>query len=171
MDKIYYSEMDTPIGPLTMVSKNDILILLEYGAFDERKTSIISWCEKHSIPTNLERNVDAHILIHQQLNEYFSKKRKSFTIPYVCYGTPFQQKVWKALTDVPFGETKSYKDIAEAVESPKAVRAVGGANNKNPISIIVPCHRIIGMNGKLVGYGGGIDKKVFLLDLERESED
>jgi len=103
-----------------------------------------------------------------QINEYFMGDRKEFNLPLSIKGTEFQKKVWKALTEIPYGETRSYKEIAEMVNSPKAYRAVGMANNKNPLSIIIPCHRVIGSNGKLVGYGGGIDIKIKLIDLENK---
>ena len=106
----------------------------------------------------------------KQLKEYFNGKRKSFdlNIKFVK-GTGFQLKVWNALKEIPYGEKVTYKYIAEKINNPKAVRAVGGANNKNPISIIIPCHRVIGVNGKMVGYAEGIDKKEFLLKLEKEN--
>ena len=100
--------------------------------------------------------------------EYLNGKRKSFDIKYEINGTEFQKKVWKELTDIPYGETRSYKEIAVAVGNPKASRAVGMANNKNPIAIIVPCHRVIGSDGKLVGYAGGLDMKRALLTLEKK---
>jgi methylated-DNA-[protein]-cysteine S-methyltransferase len=102
----------------------------------------------------------------RQLYEYLEGKRKVFDIPLALEGTPFQKMVWKALQDIPYGETRSYRDIAESIGRPKACRAVGMANNKNPIAIIVPCHRVIGADGKLVGYGGGLDKKEKLLAME-----
>ncbi len=102
--------------------------------------------------------------------EYFAGSRKEFDIPLKLYGTEFQIKVWKALEVIPYGETKSYKDIAICIDNPKGCRAVGLANNRNPIPIIIPCHRVIGANGKLVGYGGGIDKKIFLLELEKNKK-
>ncbi len=105
-------------------------------------------------------------LAASQLREYFDGKRKSFDLPLEVLGTEFRKKVWAALAEIPYGETRSYKDIAEATGNPKACRAVGGANNKNPISIIIPCHRVVGADGSLVGYGGGIDKKTLLLELE-----
>jgi len=105
-----------------------------------------------------------------QLEEYFAGKRKAFDLPLNPQGTEFQKKVWKALQEIPYGKTVSYKDIAEKIGSPKASRAVGGANNKNPISIIIPCHRVIGANGALVGYAGGLDMKRELLELEVRSE-
>lgn len=104
----------------------------------------------------------------KELNEYLQGQRKEFSVPIEFNkGTEFQQKVWKALIDIPYGETRSYKDVAIAVGSDKACRAVGQANNRNPLSIIVPCHRVIGSNGKLVGYGGGLNIKEKLLKLEK----
>lgn len=102
-----------------------------------------------------------------QLMEYFEGKRKVFDLPLSPIGTPFQQAVWKALCSIPYGETRSYGEIAKMIGNSKASRAVGMANNRNPISIIIPCHRVIGASGKLVGYGGGIDKKIYLLNLEK----
>ena len=102
----------------------------------------------------------------QQLDEYFAGKRKTFDLPLAPKGTPFQQRDWKVLQKIPYGETWSYKDVAIEVGSPRGFRAVGLANNRNPIAIIIPCHRVIGANGKLVGYGGGLDIKMKLLDLE-----
>jgi len=104
-----------------------------------------------------------------QLDAYFAGKLKIFTMPLLFEkGTTFQRSVWKALQSIPYGETRSYKDIATIIGNPKAVRAVGGANNKNPIGIVIPCHRVIGSNGKLVGYAGGLEKKKMLLKLEEK---
>lgn len=103
----------------------------------------------------------------KQLDEYFSGKRRDFDLPLAAAGTAFQRKVWKALCTIPFAKTVSYGDIARKVGKPRASRAVGGANNCNPIGIIVPCHRVIGANGALVGYGGGLDRKRWLLEHER----
>lgn len=103
----------------------------------------------------------------KQLTEYFQGKRKRFELPLAPNGTEFQQKVWKALMDIPFGETRSYGEIAVSVGNPKAARAVGMANNRNPIPIFIPCHRVIGANGKLVGYGGGLEIKEYLLNIEK----
>lgn len=99
----------------------------------------------------------------RQLSEYFRGERTTFDLPLEFRGTEFQKKVWRALLDVPYGKTASYGDIARAIGNPKAVRAVGGANAKNPISIVAPCHRVIGSNGKLTGYGGGLWRKEWLL--------
>jgi len=105
-----------------------------------------------------------------QIKEYFEGKRKQFKLPLALHGTEFQLAVWHALQDIPYGETRSYKEIAASIGRPKAVRAVGMANNRNPISIIVPCHRVIGHDGKLVGYGGGLPLKQYLLELEEKNE-
>lgn len=104
---------------------------------------------------------------YRQLTEYLIGVRKCFDLPLNPRGTEFQQQVWKVLCDIPYGGTRSYKQIAEAIGNPKAVRAVGMANNRNPLLIVIPCHRVIGANGKLVGYGAGIEKKEFLLKLEK----
>jgi methylated-DNA-[protein]-cysteine S-methyltransferase len=102
-----------------------------------------------------------------QIEEYLNGKRKKFSLPLSMHGTEFQMDVWRALQSIPYGETRSYKEIAELVHRPKAVRAVGMANHHNPISIIVPCHRVIGHNGSLTGYGGGLPLKKYLLELEQ----
>lgn len=105
---------------------------------------------------------------YKQLNEYFAGKRKIFELPLAPNGTEFQKKCWQALQAIPYGETWSYKQLAKAIGNEKACRAVGGANNKNPIIIVIPCHRVIGANGHLVGYGGGLPIKEQLLKLEKE---
>ena len=105
----------------------------------------------------------------RQLDEYFAGKRKDFDVPTRLNGTEFQKRVWLALRGIPYGKTASYKDIAAAVGCPKGYRAVGMANNRNPISIIYPCHRVVGSDGSLTGYGGGLDVKAKLLELERRN--
>lgn len=109
-------------------------------------------------------------LVFQQLDEYFKGTRKTFDFPYKLHGTPFQKTVWAALREIPYGETRSYKDIAEAIGCPRAFRAVGMANHANPIFIAIPCHRVIGADGSLVGYGGGLGMKKLLLELERRNK-
>ncbi len=104
---------------------------------------------------------------YEEVVEYLAGKRKSFTVPILLKGSTFQLKVWNALLEIPYGETRSYKEIAESVGNPKAYRAVGGANNKNNIMILIPCHRVIGRDGSLVGFGGGLEVKEKLLDLEK----
>jgi len=121
-----------------------------------------------AVPKNWEQTeTDLLRKAGAQLQEYFCGRRKAFDFPIEPEGTPFRQKVWKALREIPYGETRTYKEIACAVGNEKACRAVGMANNKNPVAIFIPCHRVIGSNGKLVGYGGGLDIKQYLLDLER----
>jgi len=105
-------------------------------------------------------------LAAQQLNEYFAGKRREFDLPLSPKGTDFQQSVWNALLKIPYGETQTYSQVAKMIDNPKACRAVGLANNKNPIWIIIPCHRVIGANGTLTGYGGGLDMKEKLLEIE-----
>lgn len=103
----------------------------------------------------------------KQLMDYLTGKRKSFELPLAPKGTEFQQKVWRALQEIPCGETRSYKDVARSIGQPKASRAIGMANNKNPILILIPCHRVVGANGKLVGYAAGLQVKEYLLKLEK----
>jgi methylated-DNA-[protein]-cysteine S-methyltransferase len=105
----------------------------------------------------------------RQLREYFAGERKLFDLPLAPSGTPFQLQVWKALQSIPYGQTRSYGQIAQMIGRGKASRAVGRANSKNPISLVIPCHRVIGADGKLVGYGGGLDKKAYLLELEKRN--
>lgn len=102
-----------------------------------------------------------------QLDEYFQGKRTTFSLPFKLTGTPFQLAVWKELQNIPYGQTTSYKEIAQKINKPKSYRAVGMANNKNPLPIIIPCHRVIGSNGKLIGYAGGLKLKNYLLELEK----
>ncbi len=109
-------------------------------------------------------------LVFKEIEEYVNGIRKEFDFKYKLIGTDFQLKVWKALCDIPYGETRSYKDIAIAIGNEKASRAIGMANNKNPITIAVPCHRVIGSSGKLVGYAGGVDMKEYLLNMEKENK-
>ena len=107
--------------------------------------------------------------LEKQLKEYFAKERKEFTLPITLVGTPFQEEVWKVLQTIPYGETRTYKEQAIAVGNPKGVRAVANANSKNRLSIIVPCHRVIGSNGTLTGYAGGLSRKELLLNLEKSN--
>lgn len=102
------------------------------------------------------------------MTEYFARKRKSFDLEFQVQGTPFQERVLKCVYKIPYGKTKAYSEIADQIKQPAAIRAVGGANAKNPIPIIVPCHRVIGKNGSLTGFGGGIETKRFLLELEEQ---
>jgi methylated-DNA-[protein]-cysteine S-methyltransferase len=144
---------DSPVGPLRLTSDGHALtgVLFNEPAPDD------SWVED-----------DAPFAeVIGELREYFAGARTTFDVPIRSTGTAFQKTVWAALRDIPYGETRSYGQLAEAIGNPNAVRAVGLANSRNPISIIVPCHRVIGSNGSLTGYSGGLDRKRTLLDLER----
>ena len=117
------------------------------------------------------KKTDFTDLVYKKIMEYLHGERTTFDIPYELEGTDFQKKVWKELTRIPYGQTRTYKDIASAIGNKNASRAVGMANNKNPLMIVVPCHRVIGTNGKLVGYAGGLDMKKELLDLEQRGKE
>ncbi len=150
-----YTTMDTPIGKLLLVRNADGLNAI---TFDSREWTIDpAW----------GHDPDAFDAVMAQLQEYFEGARQAFDVPLAMAGTPFQQKVWTALLDIPYGETISYGDLARRIGQPDAVRAVGAANGRNPVPIIVPCHRVIGSSGKLIGYGGGLAIKAALLDHER----
>ena len=149
----YHYTFDTILGSVTFVEENGALVVIT--------TRHYQTTESVCLETNIIKEA------YRQLTEFLSGKRKEFDLPLLLKGTPFQKQVWEALLNIPFGETRSYKQIAEAIGNPKAVRAVGMANNKNPLLIVVPCHRVIGANGKLVGYAVGLDKKEFLLKLEK----
>lgn len=143
----------SPIGVLKISSQGEYIIGLDFSEelHLESSSPIIEECKT-------------------QLEEYFKGERREFHIKIkFIKGTEFQKSVWEELKNIPYGEVVAYKDIAEKIQNPKAVRAVGGANNKNPIAIIIPCHRVIGKNGNMVGYAGGINKKEFLLDLEKQN--
>lgn len=148
---------DTDYGQITISEENDCIIEMTLGS---------SRLNAHNI-TNIESSLIKKA--YDQLDEYFKGIRKSFDLPLAPKGTEFQKKVWNALLKIPYGSTCSYKDIAVMIGNEKACRAVGGANNKNPIFIIIPCHRVIGTNGSLVGYGAGLDLKKRLLDLEQNN--
>lgn len=153
------------------MDKNFQIYKSPYGYFRiEYNENAVILLEKVDVSDdNLDMGVSSELSekVIMQLNEYFEGKRKEFDFPYEVQGTEFQKKVWNALCDIPYGETRTYKEIATAVGNPKASRAVGMANNKNPIAIAVPCHRVIGANGKLVGYAGGLPMKEKLLEIEK----
>lgn len=144
----------TPVGHVTIAADGSSITEIAFGKKQ------LEGAERPTELTNRAAN---------QLQEYFAGKRTAFDLPLNPKGTPFQTSVWAALADIPYGETRSYREIAEAIGKPRAQRAVGGANNKNPLPIVIPCHRVIGANGKPVGYGGGLKTKEFLLDLEQKA--
>lgn len=143
-------EMNSPIGKLYLTASQKGLA----GVF---------W-EKQNVPMK-----DTLLLrqAQRELNEYFSRQRKVFDVPFDLDGTEFQKKVWQQLLKIPYGKTISYSELADRIKNPKAVRAVGTANGKNPICVLIPCHRVIAADGSLGGYSGGLDKKSKLLELER----
>jgi epoxyqueuosine reductase len=169
-EPLFYREMDSPIGTLTHIRSMKGLCHIEFGTYADREEKIQQWTSRWYEHPELIPNSAALDDVVGQLKAYFGGQRTTFDIPLDMQGTPFQRKVWQALTEIPYGETWSYKQVAEQIGQPKSVRAVGGANNKNPVSIIVPCHRVIGASGAMVGYGGGLDKKQILLALEQRQD-
>jgi methylated-DNA-[protein]-cysteine S-methyltransferase len=158
MAAIYCARYQSPLGPLLLAVSTKGLLALEFDREDRgpRKLDSIAWQEA---PLKLRRYVS-------ELKEYFGGKRRAFSFPLDLRGTAFQLQCWLALLAIPYGETRTYADIARAVGKPRAFRAVGLANNRNPIAIVVPCHRVIASDGTLCGYGGGLDVKRKLLELE-----
>ena len=155
----YYKIINSPVGLLTLVAKDDALLKLTWG---DNTALLPADCQ-----LSAGRNVNAIIKLSElQLSEYFKKKRSTFDIPLAPQGTPFQLKVWQQLRNIPHGSYITYGEQAARLGSPNAARAVGAANGKNPISIIVPCHRVIGASGHLTGFAGGLKTKQLLLELE-----
>ncbi|MCL2199002.1 MAG: methylated-DNA--[protein]-cysteine S-methyltransferase [Defluviitaleaceae bacterium] len=146
-----HREYASPVGILTLVSDGEFITEIKYKncATPQGNDAILEKCA-------------------EELDAYFAGKLREFTVPTKPEGTAFRKRVWKELKKIPHGEVISYKELAKRVGNPKASRAVGGANHHNPINIIIPCHRVIGASGKLTGYGGGLDNKEFLLNLERQ---
>lgn len=165
MEELFTARLETPIGPLEAVSDRGAILAVSFaggtgrarrrGAGREAGTQVVSR------PPVLEACL-------RQLEAYFRGERRSFDVPLRLEGTPFQRRVWQALLRVPFGRTTTYGELAAALGNPRAGRAVGGANHRNPVSIIVPCHRVVGGDGGLVGYGGGLWRKEWLLRHERD---
>jgi methylated-DNA-[protein]-cysteine S-methyltransferase len=154
----YTTTVDSPCGPLICVVDEDgavVRIAFSHGR-DAQKISTLELIEDSGRTAEVRR----------QLDEYFAGKREEFDLPLAPRGTPFELSVWDELRRIPFGETRSYADIARALGKPAATRAVGRANGANPIPIVVPCHRVIGSNGSLTGFGGGLEAKARLLELE-----
>lgn len=158
MDSMRYRTMDSPVGLLTLAGRAGRLQHLRM-VDQTYEPDRVGWEEDDSA------FADAVI----QLREYFGGERREFELDLDMAGTPFQRRVWEALLTIPYGETRSYGQIAEQIDAPGAFRAVGLANGHNPIGIIVPCHRVIGANGSLTGYGGGLDRKRMLLGMERNN--
>ena len=157
--QLVYMYMDSPVGALKLVAHDHALVAVMWDNEDHKRVRLAELVENQQHPMLHQ--------VKQQLQEYFAGQRQQFDLPLDFQGTAFQQQVWQALLQIPYGETRSYKQIAVQLGNEKAVRAVGAANGKNPISIIAPCHRVIGSGGALVGFAGGLDKKQILLSLEQ----
>jgi methylated-DNA-[protein]-cysteine S-methyltransferase len=151
----YFTVITSPVGPLTLLADEDALIGLHFDA-DPASEPQPGWVED-------KRRFREALA---QLEQYFAGKRQSFDLPLAPRGTAFRRQVWKALQAIPYGETATYGEIARAIGQPQASRAIGGANHHNPLAIIIPCHRVIGADGSMTGYGGGLPRKRMLLDLE-----
>jgi methylated-DNA-[protein]-cysteine S-methyltransferase len=157
-----YKFIDSPVGKLKLVASDLGLTAVLWENDNPRRVPLSDLAKNDNHPVLVEAE--------RQLAEYFAGKRSSFSIPLDMRGTPFQKDVWRALLAIPFGETLSYGQIANKLGKPTASRAVGAANGRNPISIIVPCHRVIGSTGKLTGFAGGLQAKSHLLDLEMSNQ-
>jgi methylated-DNA-[protein]-cysteine S-methyltransferase len=158
METLLYSRMNSPVGPLLLGVSNSALLVLafDHGLPERIAGRPVAWRESRSETK----------AVRSQLEEYFAGQRRDFTIPLDLRGTDFQKQCWEELLRIPFGETRSYAEIARAVGRPNAYRAVGQANHYNPIAIVVPCHRVLAAGTMLGGYGGGLATKAFLLRLE-----
>jgi methylated-DNA-[protein]-cysteine S-methyltransferase len=154
---VNYSYLETPIGTLMIAGDSDTICRIDFPKDGRASKPEADWTES-------ARGAVAHAL--RQLREYFAGKRTDFDLPLAPAGTVFQRAVWRRLQEIPYGETISYGELAQRIGNPKASRAVGAANGQNPIPIVIPCHRVIGANGKLTGFGGGLPTKEALLALE-----
>jgi methylated-DNA-[protein]-cysteine S-methyltransferase len=153
-----FKTIQSPVGELKLIASDKGLSAILWANDNPRRVRLSPLTEENDHPILLETE--------EQLKEYFAGKRKSFSVKLDFVGTEFQKKVWEALLRIPFGETRNYGRIAREMGNPNAMRAVGAANGKNPISIIAPCHRVIGASGELTGFAGGLDTKAMLLSLE-----
>lgn len=154
----FYTKMPSPVGELQLIANDTALIAILWNEDDAERIKMGAVTENGNHPVLADTK--------KQLTAYFNGTLKDFALDLHFNGTPFQQEVWNALLTIPYGETRSYAQIATQIGRPKAVRAVGLANSKNPIAIIAPCHRVIGTNGTLTGYAGGLDRKICLLNIE-----
>lgn len=163
---INFLKLETPIGEMIAADYSGEIVMLEFG---DRKSleKEIKEIESFLNDEFYENNSKVLIQLKKELDLYFNGDLKEFSLPLLTIGTDFQRKVWDGLLKIPYGSTISYKQESESLEMPKAVRAVANANGRNRISIIIPCHRVIGSNGTLTGYGGGLNRKEFLLNLEK----
>lgn len=159
--KLSFVEIASPVGLLKLVANDHALVAVLWENENPNRVRLAEWVEQPDHPILIKAK--------NQLEEYFIGTRKQFDLPLEFEGTEFQKKVWQALLTIPYSETRSYQQISAQIGNIKAVRAVGAANGKNPISIIAPCHRVVGANGKLVGFAGGLKNKEILLSLESNS--
>lgn len=156
---LYSKTIWSPVGELTLVAKDSGLVAILWENDKPGRVRLGALSEKTDHPVLVETE--------RQLGEYFAGERRAFDVPLSFSGSDFQRSVWSALLTIPFGETRSYGEIAHQIGKPGASRAVGAANGRNPVSIIAPCHRVVGSTGKLTGFAGGLEAKRFLLELER----
>ena len=163
---LFYEEMRAPIGTLTLFESDQGLCLIQFGSFEDTEVLTRKWLKRYMPEADLVHSASKLSRVITQLQQYFAGERTEFELDLEMRGTPFQVKVWNALRDVAYGKTETYKGIAEQIGQKTAVRAVGGANNRNPLPLIVPCHRIVGSDGSMTGYAGGISVKETLLRLE-----
>lgn len=156
MKNFYYQQFDSPLGRVTMQASQQGLTGVWFTTHTTQPDNLGTLNQEHPLLQKAQR----------QLTEYFAGQRQQFDLPFDLYGTDFQLAVWQGLQRIPYGQSWSYQQLATAIGRPKAVRAVGAANGKNPLSVVIPCHRVIGSNGLLTGYAGGLDRKKALLRLE-----
>ncbi|MEI6894051.1 MAG: methylated-DNA--[protein]-cysteine S-methyltransferase [Colwellia sp.] len=164
---MFIDYFDTPLGLFEIMATEQGICQAIFCGDQVCGDKLSGGQKENTIHKNKGNDITA--LCQQQLAEYFTGKRQAFTLPLAPQGTPFQQTVWRCLSAIPFGTVKSYGDIAKQLNKPKASQAVGGANSRNPITLIVPCHRVIGADGSLTGYAGGIERKLWLLNHEGAS--
>ena len=154
---IFFQTIDSPVGPLLLAASDAGLHAIEFAE------------NRHPVKRSTDWQEGDHPLLaqaHRQLDEYFAGTRNAFDLPLSPQGTDFQRKVWNTLASIPYGQTISYAQLAQRIGKPSAMRAVGAANGRNPLPIVLPCHRVIGADGSLTGFGGGLPTKQFLLQLE-----
>jgi len=169
METLYFTTVNSPIGPLFLAASSQGLVALEFDARLRGQQTIRPNprnVREEKTQIKFEESPEATQGYVAELDEYFAGRRRSFMFPLDLRGTDFQLACWRALLAIPYGETRTYADIARAVGKPQGFRAVGMANNRNPVAIVVPCHRVIASDGSLCGYGGGLDVKRKLLQLE-----
>jgi O-6-methylguanine DNA methyltransferase len=161
METLFYVRTTSPVGPLFLAASTKGLVRLEFEARMQKLN-----------PDTIQLHESKRALAPyiRELNDYFAGQRREFSIPLDLRGTDFQLACWHALLEIPYGQTRSYRDIAQAIGHPHAYRAVGMSNNRNPVAIVVPCHRVIASSGSLCGYGGGLDIKRKLLDMEQANQ-